>query len=97
MVGGGAHGKVDGIAHLITTGVGLFLTVSQVFILMWTLVGEVTTEAIIGTDTRGTMNGLITNASNTAGGAGIMIDIGKGKETGASRAITLDCNNRDRI
>jgi hypothetical protein len=34
MVGGGAHGKVDGIAHIIITGVGLILTLSQVFILM---------------------------------------------------------------
>jgi hypothetical protein len=34
MVGGGAHGKVVGIARIIITGVGLIITMFQVFILM---------------------------------------------------------------
>jgi hypothetical protein len=34
MVGGGVHGKVVGIAHIIMTGVGLIITMSQVFILI---------------------------------------------------------------
>jgi hypothetical protein len=42
------------------------------------------------------MNGFLTNDFNRTGRAGIMIDIGKGKELGASRAINLDHNNRDR-
>ena len=42
------------------------------------------------------MNGLITDAFNTTGGAGRMIDIGKGEETGASKAIALARNSIDR-
>ena len=42
------------------------------------------------------MNGFLTNDFNRTGRAGIIIDIGKGKEPGASRAINLDRNNRDR-
>jgi hypothetical protein len=34
MVGGGVHGKVVGIAHSIITGVGLIITMFQVFILI---------------------------------------------------------------
>jgi hypothetical protein len=42
------------------------------------------------------MNGFLTDNVDRTGRAGIMIDIGKGKELGASRAINLDRNNRDR-
>ena len=42
------------------------------------------------------MNESLTNAFNRTGIAGITIDIGKGKELGASRTINLDHNNRDR-
>jgi hypothetical protein len=34
MVGGGVFGKVVGIVHVITTGVGVIITMFQVFILM---------------------------------------------------------------
>ena len=63
---------------------------------MLTPIGESTTESIIGTDIIGTMNGFLTNDFNRTGRAGIIIDIGKGKEPGASRVITLDRNNRGR-
>jgi hypothetical protein len=96
MVGGGVYGKVAGIAHIIITRVGGIITVFQVFISMWTQVGEDTTETITGTGTGGTMNGFLTNNSNRTGRVGIMIDIGKSKELGASRAINLDHHNRDR-
>jgi hypothetical protein len=68
----------------------------QVFISMWTQVGEYTTETIIGTDTRGAMNGFLTNGFNRTGSVGILIDIGIEKEPGASRTIDLDRYNRDR-
>jgi hypothetical protein len=42
------------------------------------------------------MSGSLTNGFNRTGRAGIMIDIGKGKEPGASRAISLGRRNRDR-
>ena len=42
------------------------------------------------------MNGSITIAYDTAGEAGIKIDIGKDMETGASRAIALARIIRDR-
>jgi len=51
---------------------------------------------MIGTDTAGTMNGFLTHDFNRTGGAGVIIDIGKGEELGASRTINLDRNNRDR-
>ena len=51
---------------------------------------------MIGTDTDGTMNGFImTNFSGT-GTPGVGTGIGKDKEPGASRAISLDRNERDR-
>jgi hypothetical protein len=34
MAGGGVHGKVVGIVHVIMTGVGFITTMFQVFILM---------------------------------------------------------------
>ena len=42
------------------------------------------------------MNGFLTNDFNRTGRAGKIIDIGKGKERGASRTINLDRNHRDR-
>jgi hypothetical protein len=96
MAGGGVYGKVSGIAHLIMTGAGVIITLCQVFILMWTQVGEGTTGTIIGMGTGGTMSGFFTNNSSRTGRAGIMIDIGKSKELGASRAINLGRHNRDR-
>jgi hypothetical protein len=96
MAGGGVHGKGVGIARIIITGVGFIITAFQVFIMMWTRGGEDTTENIIGTVTDGTMNGFLTNDVDRTGRGGIIIDIGKGKEPGASRAINLDHNNRDR-
>jgi hypothetical protein len=42
------------------------------------------------------MNGFLIDDFNRTGRAGKMIDIGKGKGIGASRAIDLDLNNRDR-
>jgi hypothetical protein len=96
MVGGGNHGKDVGIAHVIITGVGLIITTYQVFILMLTQVGEDTTGTIIGTDTGGTANEYLTIKFNGTGRDGIMIDIGKGMELGASRATNLDSKNRDR-
>ncbi len=51
---------------------------------------------MIGTDTGGTMNGFQTDDFSRTGRAGIIIDIGKGEEPGASRAINLGRNNRDR-
>ena len=96
MVGGGGHGKDVGIGHIITTGAGLITTMPQVFILMLTPIGESTTGSIIGTDIIGIMNEFLTNDFNKTGRAGVTIDIGKGKEPGASRVITLDRNNRGR-
>jgi hypothetical protein len=96
MAGGGVHGKVVGIARIIITGVGLIITLFPVFILMWTRVGEATTEIIIGTDTVGTMNGSLTDGFNRTGGAGMTIVIGKGEGPGVCRAISLDRNNRYR-
>jgi hypothetical protein len=34
MAGGGCHGKVVGIVPVIITGVGLIITIFQVFIMM---------------------------------------------------------------
>ena len=96
MVGGGVHGKGVGIARIIIIGVGFIITMFQVFILMWTRGGEDTTENIIGMDTGGTINGFLTNDVDRTGRAGKIIGIGKGEEPGASRAIDLNRNNRDR-
>ena len=96
MVGGGVYGRVVGIAHIITTAVGVIITLFQVFILMLTQVGEATIETMIGTVIVGTMNGFLTGNFNRTGRVGIAIDTGKSKEPGASRAINLDRNSRYR-
>ena len=96
MGGGGVYGKVVGIAHITITGVGVIIGMFQVFILMWTQIGEYITETITGTGTGGTMNGFLTNDFSRTGGTGKIINAGKGKELGASRTINLDHNNRDR-
>jgi hypothetical protein len=46
--------------------------------------------------TGGTMTGFPTDNFSATGGAGMMTGIGKGKELGASRAITLDHSKRDK-
>ena len=96
MVGGGVYGKVIGIAHIIITEAGVIIAMFQVFILMSIPVGEDTIETITGTGTAGTMSGFPTYDFNRTGRAGKMIDIGKGKEPGASRAISRAHNNSDR-
>jgi hypothetical protein len=79
------------------TGTGAIIIMFQVSILMWTQVGEDTTETTIGKGTGGTMNGFPTNSFNRTGRAGIMIDIGKSKELGASRTISPGRSNSDRL
>ena len=96
MAGGGVHGEIVGIVRGIITGVGIIITIFQFSILMLIRVGEDITEAIIGMDTGGTINGFLTTGFNRTGRAGTMIDIGKGKELGVSRTINLGHNNRDR-
>jgi hypothetical protein len=97
MAGGGVPGKVAGTARIITTGVGLITMLFHFFILMWIRVGEDTTESVAGMDTRGTMTGYLTGDFNRTGRAGAMIDIGKDKGPGASRAINPGRNNSCRI
>jgi hypothetical protein len=94
--GGGAYGKVAGIARIITTGTGAIMIRFRVFISMWTQDGEDTTENIAGTGTGGTMIGFPTNGFNKTGRAGIIITIGKSKEPGASRVINLGRRNKGR-
>ncbi len=84
MAGGGVCGKAAGIAPIIITGAGSTITRSQVFTTMSIRVGEDTSDSVIGTGTRGTMNGYLTGSFNRTGRAGKMIDIGKGKELGGS-------------
>ncbi len=96
MVGGGVHGKVVGTAHDIITVAGFIITVSRDSIMMWTRVGEDTTETIIGMDTPGTMNEFLTGTFRGTGEAGIIMDIGKGNEPGAFRTITPGRKDRCR-
>ena len=95
MAGGGVHGKVVGIVHIIITGAGVIIEMFRAFILMLTRVGEDTTETVTGTDTGGTINGFPSGEFNKTGGAGIVVDIGKGEVVGASRTINPHHNNRD--
>jgi hypothetical protein len=96
MVGGGVPGKAVGIDRSIITAAGVIIEMFRVFILMWTRVGEDTTETVTGTDTGGTINGFPSGDFNKTGGAGIIVDIGKGAILGASRTINLDHNTRER-
>ncbi len=93
---GGVHGKVVGIARLITTGAGLIMVMPPVSIMMWNQVGEDSITTMIGMGTRGTTNEFLTETFDRTGVAGTMIDIGKGTELGASRTINLDQRERER-
>jgi len=55
-----------------------------------------TTETGIGTDIGGTMNGFLADNLSRIGRAGKIIDIGKAKEAGEYKAISLGPNNRGR-
>lgn len=88
--------KAAGIARIIMTGAGFIIGLFPVFILMWIQVGEGTTENVIGTGTHGTTNEYLTIKFNRTGEAGKRIGIGKNSKLGASRAINLAHNARDR-
>ena len=97
MVGGGVRGKVVGTAHVIMIGAGVIMTMFQDSIMMWTQVGEDTTEIVIGVGTGGIMNGFRTGGFKRTGRAGTIIDTGEGKGPGVSRAIEIDRHsNSDR-
>jgi len=97
MAGGGVHGKVVGIAHVIMIEAGVIMTMFQDSIMMWTQVGEDTTEIVIGVDIHGIMDGFPTGTFNGTGRAGKKIDVGKDEELGALRIIEIDQNHhRDR-
>jgi hypothetical protein len=66
------------------------------FILMWTRVGEDITEAIIGTNTVGTMNGFLAGDFKRTGRPGKKIDTGEEKELGVSRTIEFNHNTKNR-
>jgi hypothetical protein len=95
MVGGGDFGKAGGITRFIMIELGVIMTMFQVFILMLIQVGEITTDAMIGMDIRGTMNGFLIGDFNRTGRVGIEINIGEVKKPGAFRATSLDYNKRD--
>jgi len=96
MAGGGVHGRVVGIAHVIMTGDGVIMTASQAFILMSTRVGEDSTETIIGANTVGTMNGFPARDFKRTGRPGMTIGIGGEKEPGVSRTIEFHHNHKNR-
>jgi hypothetical protein len=60
------------------------------------LVGEDTTEIIIGMGIGGTTNGFLITIFNKTGEAGIVIDIGKEKENGTSKNINPLHHNSNR-
>jgi hypothetical protein len=60
------------------------------------LVGEDTTEIVIGMGIGGTTNGFLINIFNKIGEAGVIIDIGKEKEDGTSKDINLLRHSRNR-
>ena len=85
-----------GTVHIIMTAAGDIMAMSQRFILMWTQVGELTTETVIGTDTGGITNASLTEDFNRTGEPGILIDIGNGNEPGVYKTISRDRDNSDR-
>ena len=96
MAGGGVHGEAIGIDHSIITGPGSVIIVFQVFILMWTRIGEDITGAVTGMDTDGNISGFLTTEFNRTGRTGRMTGTGKDKEPGTSGTISLDRHSRER-
>jgi len=96
MAGGGVHGEASGIDLRITTGAGSVIVVFQVFILMWTRIGEDITGAVTGMDTGGNISGFLTREFNRTGRTGKTTGAGKHKEPGTSGTISLDHRSRER-
>ena len=96
MAGGGVYGTVAGIAHIITTGVGVIMIVSQFSISISTQVGGDIIETITGKDAGGATNVFPISDFIGTGKAGKMIDVGKGEEPGASLTINIHHKNRGR-
>ena len=82
MAGGGAHGKVAGIARAPITGAGATITMFQAFIMTWTLVGETITGTGTGPVIGGTMNGFLISDCRGTGNNGMPINTGKETEPG---------------
>ena len=97
MVGGGVHGKADGIVHVTMIGIGFITGMSPIFIMTSTSVGEATTGTVIGMGIGGSAKGFPIISFSKTGEAGIKIDIGKAKESGTSKDINPLHPNRDRI
>ena len=97
MAGGGVPGKAVGTGHVIMTGVGVIMTMFQLFISMSTQVGEDTTGIIGGAGTDGPTNEFPTGDFNRTGRTGTIIITGEEKEPGVSRAIEIaQRSTRDR-
>jgi hypothetical protein len=94
--GGGAHGKVVGIVHVITIGVGFIINTFPISIMISILAGEGSTETVTGTGIDGTTGGFPTTSLNKTGEVGIAVDIGKEKKNGTWKNINLfrDKDNR---
>ncbi|MBN1473814.1 MAG: hypothetical protein JW914_04300 [Syntrophaceae bacterium] len=97
MAGGGAHGRTAGTAHSIITGAGLFLTLSQIFIMTWIQAGEDIIETGNGVVIDGTMNGFLTTGLTKTGGIGETTGTGKAEKPGTSINISLILQIKDMI
>jgi len=85
VVGGGARGKVDGIARGTMIQVGPTIEVFPLFIEVYPPIGEMTIGSVAGKAVNGITNAYPTNKSNRTGATGERTDIGKRKIPGVSK------------
>jgi hypothetical protein len=92
VVGGGVHGKGDGIARGTTVLVGAPIETSPLFIEASRPVGGMTIGSIVGKGIPGTPNECPTNKSKGTGATGKRPNIGRSKIIGGLRVHNLGRN-----
>jgi hypothetical protein len=85
MVGGGVHGKDDGIARGTIVQVGATIETYPLSTEGYRQVGGMTIGSIVGKDINGTTNEYLTSNFNGTGATGKRADIGRSKILGVSK------------
>jgi hypothetical protein len=97
MAGGGGLGKATGIDRVNTVRGGITIKMCPLFIERFLETGETTIGTIDGAGINGGLNNYLTMKCKETGKTGETINIGKGKEIGASRIRGTDPTRNGRL
>jgi len=85
VVGGGVHGKGDGIARGTIIQVGATIETFHLFMQGYPQVGGMTIGIIVGEGSSGTTNEYLISKFNKTGVAGKRVSIGRSNKLGVSK------------